>query len=548
MSDRKNSEFFCRGKKRGHSVKAGKCNFYDLNKNFEYNINNKNSFDAISNIFTIELAENDPLWRVRAYFLGFLFADGSIFRLKNPIQYMVYAAQNEKDKDIIENLQKAIGGNITGPNKVGRIRLEFTSKALYFKLIELGMVEKHNLKEGALKVKVPSIVNKKINCISLLRDFVRGLLDGDGCFSGCYENYSLRYQLLGPKLFINALNGKILKEISDISSFTTPAYQKVFLKDNNEYLIFGKNQIYIKGRGFYDITPKDLETGKIEKREHPWLTRLHFVGAFNSMRFFNWLYSDDDNFDKIEINGIKLCGSRKFQIALLALGNKTKRKEKLAPGWRDIIYKVIPELGDKYYQSQDLLELVNDALKQTLYKLEIEYIFNEKKINNLDSFVYRLKFIEYVDNLIGHFRKKEGKVYKNYYYSKLNHPKTVPNNIIRHIDLIKLNGEIIRNIKNVIISLFIANNKVKKFQAIVEELLGTEIFSKGSIPKSRIKLYLMELVVFEILLTFDDLEDIEDNKFLLNIKTLEEIFKLDSKVIKHKYNKFLNSLTNTKTK
>ncbi|MFW9873245.1 MAG: hypothetical protein ACFFG0_09100 [Candidatus Thorarchaeota archaeon] len=545
MSDRKYSEFFCRGKRRGHLVKAGNCNFYDLNENFEYSINNKNSLDAISNIFTIRLAENDPVWRIRAYFLGFLFADGSIFRLKNPIQYMVYAAQHEQDKDIIKNLQKAIGGNITGPNKVGRIRLEFTNKALYFKLKEFGMVEKHNLKEGALKVKVPSIVNKKINCFSLLRDFVRGLLDGDGCFSGCYENYGLRYQLLGPKQFIIALNKKILGEIADISSFITPAYLKVFLKDNNEYILYGKNQIYIKGRGFYEITPKDLETGKIVKREHQWLTRLHFAGAFNSIRFFNWLYSNDDNFDKLEINGIRLCGSRKFQKALMALGNKTKRKEKLAPEWRDIIYKVIPELSNKYYQSQELLELVYDTLKKTLSNLEIAHIFNEKKINNLDPFVYRLKFIEYIDNLIGHFRKKEGNVYKNYYYNKLNPPKTVPNNIIYHIDLKKLNGEIIRNIKNVIISLFITNNKVKKFQTIIEELLETKIFSKGSIPKSRIKLYLLELVAFEILLRTDSLEEIEDNKFLLNLKTLEEIFKLDSKVIKYKYIKFLNSLTNT---
>ncbi|MHA2399834.1 MAG: hypothetical protein ACXADU_13225 [Promethearchaeota archaeon] len=545
MSERKGTGLFCRGKKRRHNDKAGNCNFYDLKRNFEYNINCKNSLEALSNIFTVELGENDPLWRVRAYFLGFLFADGSIFRLKNPIQYMVYAAQNEQDKDIIENLQKAIGGNITGPNKVGRIRLEFTSKALYFKLKELGMVEKHNLKEGALKVKVPSIVNKKISCISLLRDFVRGLLDGDGCFSGCYENYSLRYQLLGPKQFIIALNEKILEEIADISSFITPAYLKVFLKDNNEYVLYGKNQIYIKGRGFYEITSKDLETGKIVKREHQWLTRLHFAGAINSIRFFNWLYSEDDNFDKLEINGIRLCGSRKFQKALLALGNKTKRKEKLAPEWRDIIYKVIPVLSDKYYQSQELLELVNNTLKKTLSNLEIVHIFNEKKIINLDPFVYRLKFIEYIDNLIGHFRKKEGNVYKNYYYNKLNPPKTVQNNIIHHIDLKKLNGEIIRNIKNVIISLFIANSKVKKFQTIIEELLETGIFSKGSILKSRIKLYLMELVAFEILLRTDDLEEIEDNKFLLNLKTLEEIFKLDLKVIKYKYIKFLNSLTNT---
>jgi len=496
-------------------------------------------------IFTKKIKDNDPLWRVRAYFLGFLFADGSIFRLKNPIQYMVYAAQNEKDKDIIENLQKAIGGNITGPNKVGRIRLEFTNKELYFKLKELGMVEKHNLKEGALKVKVPNIINKKINGTSLLRDFVRGHLEGDGCFSGNYKNYSLRYQLLGPKQFIKALNEKILKEVPNISSFITPAYIKVFLRDNNEYILFGKNKIYIKGHGPYLLTPNDLETGRIEKRKHEWLTRLHFAGAYNSIRFFEWLYQDDDNFDEKEINGFALCGSRKFQKALHALGNKTKRKEKLAPEWRDIIYQVIPKLKNRFHESQELMEIVNETLRKNLHKLGIEHIFKKKKASKLDSFVYRLKFFEYLDNLIGHFRKKEGKVYKNYYYSKLNPPKNLPKNIIYYIDLIKSDGEITRNIKNVIIALFIRNNKVKTFEIILEEILETKIFSKGSVPKSRIKLYLMELVSFNILLIDGIMKDITKKKYLFNLNALEDIFKLDSKIIKHKYNNFLNSLKKT---
>ena len=32
----------------------------------------------------------------------------------------------------------------------------------------------------------------------------------------------------------------------------------------------------------------------------------------------------------------------------------------------------------------------------------------------------------------------------------------------------------------------------------------------------------MELIAFEILLIIDDLEDIEDNKFLFNLKALED--------------------------
>ncbi len=48
---------------------------------------------------------------------------------------------------------------------------------------------------------------------------------------------------------------------------------------------------------------------------------------------------------------------------------------------------------------------------------------------------------------------------------------------------------------------------------------------------------------FNILLADDGKEDIKSNKFLFNLNALEDIFKLDSKVIKNKYYKFLSSLT-----
>lgn len=86
----------------------------DLNDDFQ----ELENINLNQDIFTRPISDNDPLWRVIAYLIGFLLADGSIFILKRTNSHQIYISQHIRDRDIIEIAQKAIGrGNITRPNK-----------------------------------------------------------------------------------------------------------------------------------------------------------------------------------------------------------------------------------------------------------------------------------------------------------------------------------------------------------------------------------------------------------------------------------------------
>lgn len=515
----------------------------NYNFNWEPNKKEKSCFyseekDKKYDIFTTEIPENSPLWRVRAYIIGFLLADGSIFIYKKTNSHQIYASQHKRDKDILEIVQKALGGNITGPNPKNRFRLEFSNKKLYKKLKEYGMQERHTYHDVAVNLLPPPFIQKKINGISLIRDFVRAFFDGDGCFSGSYKKYSLRYQILGPNKFLTKLKEYILSENPSLTAFITPRREKIYKKGKKEYLIYSKYRIYIKGKGFRKLTSKDLNEGLVFKRKHPWLSVLHFAGALNSIKFFNWLYCNDDNFQNYKINGIPICGKRKFNKALKALGNSDLRKVKLAPSWRDILYDVISSLEDKYYKSKDLMKLTNSALLKELNNMGLGHVIAQKKINDLDYFIFRLKHLEYREEIIGHYRKKEGKVYRNYYYSKINSPKNIPPDFHKYIDLVKKDGSLKKNIKNYIISIFIFENKWRSFKEIYSNIMNSKRFSKVTAP-IRVELYLMELFSFDIILINNENLKLKNQKFRLNCSILPEYYNMDINQLKSKMKFFL---------
>lgn len=508
------------------SIKKEKSCFYSEEKNKRYDI------------FTTKIPENSPLWRVRAYVIGFLLADGSIFIYKKTNSHQIYASQHKRDKDILEIVQKALGGNITGPNPKKRFRLEFSNKQLYKKLKEFGMRERHTYYDVAVNLLPPQFIQKKINGVSLIRDFVRGFFDGDGCFSGNYKNYSLRYQILGPTQFLTKLKEFILSEIPSLTAFITPRREKIYKKGNKEYQIYSQYKIYIKGKGFRKLTSKDLNEGLVFKREHPWLSVLHFTGALNSIKFFNWLYCNDDNFQNYKISGIPICGKRKFNKALEALGNSDLRKTKLAPNWKDILYDVISSLDDRYYKSKDLMKLTNSVFSKKLNNMGLGHVVAQKKINDLDYFIFRLKHLEYREDIIGHYRRKEGRVYRNYYYSKINPPNNLPPNFHKYIDLIKKDGSLKKNIKNYIISIFIFENKWRRFKEIYNNIMNSKKFTKVIAP-IRVELYLMELFSFDIILINNENLKLNNQKFKLNCSILPEYYNIDINQLKSKMKVFL---------
>lgn len=472
-------------------------------------------------IFTRKMSDNDPLWRVRAYVIGFLLADGTI-RTK---PYELSATQNERDKDILINIQKALGGKIDDPDKENKYHLKVYKKELVLRLLEFGMVKAHSKEEIAVNIHPPDFIIRTILGQSLVRDFVRGFYEGDGWFTGSSSRGDTSFRILGPLNFLNSLKHLILNEVPGLTSFVTNEKKQYFIIEGRKYQLFSKFTIYRKGFGFHRLTPLDLERGEIKTLDHPWLKILHFGGNLNTIRFFNWLYEDNDRFNTFEIQGIRICGIRKFRKALNELGNAKLRRERLAPNWKDVLYDTIQQMKPRFYKTIELIDLSNSILMDRLDSINLPYLFDVNKVQNRDKFVERLKFLEYLDNLLVSYRSGRD----NYYYSQLNPLMDVPSHFTRYIDLIDRNG-IKRNIKNLIV--FILIGKSLRFDDIISELRSRDVFHTHMLTPKNIKLFLAQLKSFDIIIADDDRKELEKQRFILNTSVLYNYYNMNAMSLK----------------
>lgn len=120
---------------------------------------------------------------LQAYLLGFIFSDGSIDLKRNTLSIHI----NEKDSEIFElfkiispdaYIQQLEGTEskvlIRGKSvkNEGSIRLAISSKILIENLISLGVCENKTYQQ----LSIPNMDD------SLIKHFIRGYFDGDGCF------------------------------------------------------------------------------------------------------------------------------------------------------------------------------------------------------------------------------------------------------------------------------------------------------------------------------------------------------------------------------
>lgn len=137
----------------------------------------------------------------KAYFLGFIYADGNLYR--NTLKISI----NERDKDILHKFKTYI--NATHPiissitkndnfnNQSKMVRIEITAKELREDLIKWGCYE-----NKTFKIKFPENLSK-----NLYKHFIRGYMDGDGSFS-CYE-LSSKSKRSGDKKYSISICGTI---------------------------------------------------------------------------------------------------------------------------------------------------------------------------------------------------------------------------------------------------------------------------------------------------------------------------------------------------
>lgn len=140
----------------------------------------------------------------KAYWLGFLYADGSIYEPRGTVELSLGA----KDKEHLEKFRNFISPDLPIKEKDVRLkgnvykacRLQLVSMEITRDLIKLGCPPAKSL---TLKFPTEDIVPKH-----LIHHFMRGYFDGDGT-AGCYTNQNhphpsndMRFSVLGTEEFL----------------------------------------------------------------------------------------------------------------------------------------------------------------------------------------------------------------------------------------------------------------------------------------------------------------------------------------------------------
>lgn len=192
----------------------------------------------------------------KAYWLGFLYADGCINRYyKNEKLKSMSLELNlcEKDKEHLNKFLKCLNSNVPIQEKTNNVggkqyksyRLTINCTKLCYDLIDLGCTPQ---KTYTIKFPTDDIVPK-----NLMKDFLRGFFDGDGCIS------------------VTRMNDKphIVTNFSGMSGM---------LKSISDFLISEK---------ILRVIPK---IHKDERREETY--NMYFYGSDSNKEFLDYLYKD----------------------------------------------------------------------------------------------------------------------------------------------------------------------------------------------------------------------------------------------------------------
>lgn len=181
---------------------------------------------------------------IKAYFLGFLYADGSVSKNRNITAISI----KDVDIEILEVFKKDLGTDKKIYRRSSLAKLEIVSKVIKEDLIRLGCVpsKTYNLKFPT-KEQVP---------IELVRHFIRGFFDGDGCI-GVY-NKQIRIQIVGTweilrglREFLESLGiqkikinkGRSIPVLCIFKKESVIKFCNLMFKDSNVYLT-RKNKIW----------------------------------------------------------------------------------------------------------------------------------------------------------------------------------------------------------------------------------------------------------------------------------------------------------------
>jgi hypothetical protein len=205
----------------------------------------------------------------KAYFLGFLYADGyNCERIGT-----VILSLQERDKSILLKLKDIIGyGNSLkfverGGRNQNIYTLRIANKHISNKLAELGCPQ----------AKTKKIIYPQWMPINLHRHFIRGVFDGDGCVSGA------AFGLCGTEAFLTRTQEIMIKEMGLSKT-------KLIIRN------------MIKGKECYYVS-------------------LHYTGYTNLGLIYQWFYKDSSIYLERK--------KKKFEDYILPHNNKNRKWDKI---------------------------------------------------------------------------------------------------------------------------------------------------------------------------------------------------------------------------
>lgn len=151
----------------------------------------------------------------KAYWLGFLYADGSI---ENFGRYKIDLTISDKDKDHLlkykESLQLTYPINKRSQTLNGNTyyshRVTITNKTLVEDIIKQGCVPNKSL--------ILTFPTEKQVPKHLIRHFIRGYFDGDGCITMNSNNKTYNFNILGTYDFLTAIQNEFVNSIDNYKS------------------------------------------------------------------------------------------------------------------------------------------------------------------------------------------------------------------------------------------------------------------------------------------------------------------------------------------
>jgi len=222
----------------------------------------------------------------KAYWVGFLLADGCISELKNGNEMFALSLNLAKiDLMHIEKFRKALGSShkITEVKRDGSFVCRINSTKLCKDLIKL------NITPRKTHTAIPAIVPEHLR-----RHYFRGLIDGDGCIAKHPNALGYSLQLAGTKAVVKdfstwlGLGGKNVYRIKNTSSLHFGLYTQQLVINSLEKLYDGTN-IYLDRKyeryqkaiqRWYSMPNRsaiqDRETNLLRWIDLPKQLRLHF--------------------------------------------------------------------------------------------------------------------------------------------------------------------------------------------------------------------------------------------------------------------------------